>query len=247
MRAIYRTPVKHHPSGCWPYWLQWSKQWGLAIKASGGVWGMALPRHFVTAAAMGLALVACACSSGRPSQGVLIPVAASAEGTSQVSVLAATTRRRSTTDPGEMFSGERGDEVSYAAVTVSIPPDSARKVGHVQWPSSPPGNPQRDFVTASAGYLDKRAFSAAISNAAKQSGRSRVLIFVHGFNNRFDDAVYRFAQIVHDSKAEGIPVLFTWPSRGEVRLSRMGMIGRARTIRAMRWSNSWIHWRPILR
>ena len=171
---------------------------------------------------MGLALVACACSSGRPSQGVLIPVAASAEGTSQVSVLAATTRRRSTTDPGEMFSGERGDEVSYAAVTVSIPPDSARKVGHVQWPSSPPGNPQRDFVTASAGYLDKRAFSAAISNAAKQSGRSRVLIFVHGFNNRFDDAVYRFAQIVHDSKAEGIPVLFTWPSRGEVRLSAYG-------------------------
>ena len=45
-----------------------------------------------------------------------------------------------------------------------------------------------------------------------------MLIFVHGFNNRFDDAVYRFAQIVHDSKAEAVPVLFTWPSRGDVRL-----------------------------
>ena len=45
-----------------------------------------------------------------------------------------------------------------------------------------------------------------------------MLIFVHGFNNRFDDAVYRFAQVVHDSKAVGIPVLFTWPSRGELRL-----------------------------
>jgi esterase/lipase superfamily enzyme len=44
------------------------------------------------------------------------------------------------------------------------------------------------------------------------------LVFVHGFNNRFDDAVYRFAQIVHDSKAPVIPVLFTWPSRGELRL-----------------------------
>ena len=46
-----------------------------------------------------------------------------------------------------------------------------------------------------------------------------MLIFVHGFNNRFDDAVYRFAQVVHDSEAEGIPVLFTWPSRGELRLN----------------------------
>ena len=45
-----------------------------------------------------------------------------------------------------------------------------------------------------------------------------MLIFVHGFNNRFDDAVYRFAQIVHDSKAEAVPVLFTWPSRGNVQL-----------------------------
>jgi len=41
---------------------------------------------------------------------------------------------------------------------------------------------------------------------------------VHGFNNRFDDAVYRFAQIVHDSRSPAIPVLFTWPSLGEVRL-----------------------------
>jgi esterase/lipase superfamily enzyme len=41
---------------------------------------------------------------------------------------------------------------------------------------------------------------------------------VHGFNNRFDDAVYRFAQIVHDSKVPAIPFLFTWPSRGEMKL-----------------------------
>ena len=48
-----------------------------------------------------------------------------------------------------------------------------------------------------------------------------MLIFVHGFNNRFDDAVYRFAQIVHDAKAPGIPVLFTWPSRGRIETSRL--------------------------
>jgi esterase/lipase superfamily enzyme len=39
---------------------------------------------------------------------------------------------------------------------------------------------------------------------------------VHGFNNTFEDSVYRFAQIVHDSGADVAPVIFTWPSRASV-------------------------------
>ncbi|MGO8294453.1 alpha/beta hydrolase, partial [Rhizobium ruizarguesonis] len=30
------------------------------------------------------------------------------------------------------------------------------------------------------------------------------------------DAVYRFAQVVHDSHADVAPVVFTWPSRGSI-------------------------------
>lgn len=162
--------------------------------------------------------LACGSCAGRLSQGALVPVTAAAEGTSRVPILVATTRQRSTTDPGEMFSGERAAEVSYAAITVSIPPDAARKIGEVQWPATLPGDPRTNFVTVSAEYIDKQAFAASIAAMAKQTGRTKVLVFVHGFNNRFDDAVYRFAQIVHDSKVPVIPVLFTWPSRGEVRL-----------------------------
>jgi esterase/lipase superfamily enzyme len=173
--------------------------------------------HLLTAVSLGLALASGACAS-RPSQGVLVPVAQSAEGTSRVMVLAATTRQRSIADAGEMFSGQRARDVSYAAVTVSIPPDTSRKIGEIQWPESVPGDPHRNFVTVAANYLDKQELSAAVSAAAKQTGRSKVLVFVHGFNNRFDDAVYRFAQIVHDANAAGIPVLFTWPSRGELKL-----------------------------
>ena len=46
--------------------------------------------------------------------------------------------------------------------------------------------------------------------------KRRALVFVHGYNNRFDDAVFRFAQLVHDTNAEVVPVLFTWPSRANV-------------------------------
>jgi esterase/lipase superfamily enzyme len=174
-------------------------------------------KQAIAATAMGLALVCSACS-GRPSQGVLIPTVESAEGTTRVPILAATTRRRSTTDAGEMFNGERAEGTSYAAIAVSIPPDSARQVGAVQWPQSLPGDPGRNFVTVSADYIDKPAFDAALSAMAKGSGHNKVIVFVHGFNNRFDDAVYRFAQIVHDANVDGVPVLFTWPSLGQVRL-----------------------------
>jgi esterase/lipase superfamily enzyme len=174
-------------------------------------------RYRLVVVVAGLTLTCAACSS-RPSHGALVPVAAAAEGTSRVSVLAASTRQRSINDVGAMFNGERADSVSYASIVVSIPPDSTRKIGAVQWPATLPGDPGRHFVTVSANYLDKSAFTAAVNDAAKQTGRNKVLVFVHGFNNHFDDAVYRFAQIVHDAKVLAIPVLFTWPSLGTARL-----------------------------
>jgi hypothetical protein len=66
----------------------------------------------------------------------------------------------------------------------------------------------------SAEFLDRQSFVSGLSAAAKRNARSKVLVFVHGFNNRFDRAVYRFAQINHDSRAPAVPVLFSWPSRG---------------------------------
>jgi esterase/lipase superfamily enzyme len=42
------------------------------------------------------------------------------------------------------------------------------------------------------------------------------LVFVHGFNTTFEDALYRNAQIVWDLQYRGLSVLFTWASRGDV-------------------------------
>jgi esterase/lipase superfamily enzyme len=179
--------------------------------------GRFLRKRLALAAALGVAL-ACSACAGRPARGVLVPIAERAEGTSQVPVLAATTRARSTTDEGEMFNGERAAAVSYASIVVSIPPDSAREVGKIQWPASTRGDPRQNFVTVSADHIERPAFMARISAATKPLHKGKVLVFVHGFNNRFDDAVYRLAQIVHDSRVPALPILFTWPSRGQTKL-----------------------------
>ncbi|WP_353182540.1 alpha/beta hydrolase [Bosea sp. (in: a-proteobacteria)] len=157
-----------------------------------------------------LLLAGCA---GDP-KGTLVPVAAVPRDTSKVSMLVVTTRAPDQ-NPGILFSGERG-EMSFAEIVVSMPPDARRKAGEVQWPSRLPGNPETDFVTSKVEKLDRRQAVALFHNAVQKVPKRRVLVFIHGFNNRFEDAVYRFAQIVHDSRAEAVPVLFTWPSRGSI-------------------------------
>ncbi len=103
-------------------------------------------------------------------------------------------------------------------MVVSIPPDANRKVGEVQWPQRPPGNPAADFVTLKSEIVTKDQAAAAFSRLLGQSREKEAFVFVHGFNNRFEDAIYRFAQILHDSGAgaDVAPVLFTWPSKGNV-------------------------------
>ena len=42
--------------------------------------------------------------------------------------------------------------------------------------------------------------TATFSRLLNHSHEKEALVFVHGFNNRFEDAVYRFAQILHNSR-----------------------------------------------
>ncbi len=155
-------------------------------------------------------LSACA---GRP-DGVLEPVAAS-PAASQVEMLVTTTRDRAE-KPGEMFSGERALSPAFAEITISIPPSTVRKAGEVSWPRKLPPNPATDFAALKTDKIDQVAAEKWLKSHVRRSPDGSVLVFIHGFNNRFDDAVFRFAQIIHDSGARSVPVLATWPSRGSL-------------------------------
>jgi esterase/lipase superfamily enzyme len=169
---------------------------------------------------IGLALVMFALSGcgGRP-HGTLVPIGplgAEIPGAGRVDMLVATTRSTDGAQPGEMFSGNRADAPYFADIAISIPPNHAQQVGEVQWPRTPPGDPATEFVTLHADVLSRdeaiRRFDARI----RRTPDRHVLVFVHGYNTRFEEAVYRFAQIVHDTETTALPVLFTWPSRGRL-------------------------------
>jgi esterase/lipase superfamily enzyme len=160
------------------------------------------------AAALALSLAMAACG-GTP-VGMLTPVETTLP-TARVDMLAATTRAPSD-DPAVLFSGDRGSGVSFSNIVVSIPPD--REVGSLRWPSSTPADPATDFAVTSVTPLRQDQILSWFR--ATHGKARRVFVFVHGFNTRFDRAVFRFAQLAHDADADAAPVLFSWPSRGRL-------------------------------
>ncbi|MHB2169759.1 alpha/beta hydrolase [Alsobacter sp. R-9] len=159
------------------------------------------------------ALAVAGCGAPR---GLLDPVSDIPPGASPVTIYVATSRAKDGADPALMFGGDRSKGVNHARIVVSVPPD--HKTGELELPSRPPGNPKTDFVTAERDLVNSEDFIAQVRKAVQSRAPQNrdVLVFVHGYNTRFDDAVYRFAQIVHDSGFKGVPVLFTWPSKGEL-------------------------------
>ncbi|MDH4412321.1 MAG: alpha/beta hydrolase [Rhizobium sp.] len=159
-------------------------------------------------AVFGLLFVLAACGH-RPD--VFVPMTVDDPATGKVDMLVATTRAPSD-NKALRYSGERGEDIRLDNITVSIPPDDQRQPGEIQWPRAGRPDPQKAFVVTSAkGMSGDQAMDWFKRTSG---GKRRVLIFVHGFNTTYADAVFLFAQITHDIRTDAAPVLFTWPSRG---------------------------------
>jgi esterase/lipase superfamily enzyme len=158
-----------------------------------------------------LALGAC----GGPPRTLTLASVNQADTAGTVRMYVATTR-----EPGAepfYFTGERGPKLAFAEVDISVP--RAHKPGELELPGSYDKiNPAQHFAVTSVQRLDLPPIVARVRREiqARPASAREVLVFVHGFNTSFADAAYRFAQIVHDSGFKGVPVLFTWPSRGQL-------------------------------
>ncbi len=147
-----------------------------------------------------------------------MPVAHAPSFTPKVRLLVATTRERGIPGDPDAFGPARSHTVNHAALTISIP--RHHKVGQIEWPDQTPADPAYHFLTTERSFLSSQAFNEEIRRSVL-SGLGEpgsVLVFVHGYNTLYEEAVYRFAQIVHDSGFAGTAILFAWPSRGKAPL-----------------------------
>jgi esterase/lipase superfamily enzyme len=192
------------------------------MSARVGAWMLAWPsrparsrRRSFSILAIALVAASLAGCASRPENGYLSAVALVAPGAVDHTVLVATTRERDER-PGTLFNGDRASAVDYAEITVSVPPTHTE--GKIEWATTPPGDPNANFVVRDEAYLDgDKAFVASLNAqlALRPPGKRRVFVFIHGFNTMFAEGLYRLVQIAQDSKSPGVPVLFTWASRGK--------------------------------
>jgi esterase/lipase superfamily enzyme len=118
------------------------------------------------------------------------------------------------------YTGERDADISFGAIRVSVPeghhigqielPSQIKAFGYTLYSFSP--DPTKHFIIRSIEKTDEAAWIKSLSS---MSGK-KALIFVHGFNTKFRDAIFRTAQIVWDLQYQGTTILFSWPSRGEI-------------------------------
>jgi esterase/lipase superfamily enzyme/Tfp pilus assembly protein PilF len=138
----------------------------------------------------------------------------------RVDFLFASTRQEIAATPGNIvsYSGERAP-LNFGAASVRIP--TKHEIGHIERPSSwsffgitlsSAPNEREHFTIKEVFPLSESAFDQAI----KEKHTKTALVFVHGFNTTFEDALYLNAQIDWDLQYKGLSVLFTWASRGSV-------------------------------
>ncbi|SEG26460.1 alpha/beta hydrolase [Marinobacterium lutimaris] len=118
-------------------------------------------------------------------------------------------------EPGELFGNDRGT-LRLGSLWVSIPAN--HEPGKLETPSllSLMGeDPSEHVMLQSVDLLDKEAFVSQLGDAASQLPDRRMLLYIHGYNNSFEEAARRSAQIAYDLSVENVhyvPLLFTWPS-----------------------------------
>lgn len=160
---------------------------------------------------MVVAVALSGCAS-RPGPEVLIPVAA-APHVKQRPIYVATTRKR-VSPSKNIFSSEVSPTLNYARFVIGIPPDHA--AGNIEWPV---GNtdPERNFSTVQQAVLTAPEFRSDVApaKATRRGKKQNLLIFVHGFNNNFQESLYRTAQLDADASLDGHAILFAWPSKGD--------------------------------
>lgn len=132
----------------------------------------------------------------------------------RVNVFFATDRGRD----GDGFGGERGREIAYGQVEVSVPEKHA--TGVIERPSlwrlEFSETPAKHMVVLSREITDRERFLDGVKARLARSGRRNSFVFVHGYNVGFDDAARRTAQITYDLDFAGAPVFYSWPSQASL-------------------------------
>ncbi|MBY5973514.1 alpha/beta fold hydrolase [Ferrimonas balearica] len=152
----------------------------------------------------GLLLSGC---SARPDPAVLIPhpeVAGAADPDRVIRVYAASNRAAV-----NGYENLPAFATTYRYYDIAVPDEAPG--AQIAYPEGDRPDPVRSYVVLDSGVLTRPAFLAA-TRGAGTGPEGEAGLYIHGYNTRFQEALFRLAQIAVEADAGVAPVLFSWPS-----------------------------------
>ncbi len=151
-----------------------------------------------------------------------------------VPVFYGTDRGAKPTDKRAQYDFGRAKRLEIGRALVSVP--KAHQVPNIERPWAyriPLTNvviyqeaedPTKHFTMQEVKALSKQEYLNLIRErlAASSRFKDHAVVFVHGFNTTFDFAVFRAAQLAYDLKFDGVPFVYSWPSKGQLGLQDYG-------------------------
>ena len=163
-----------------------------------------------------------------------------------VSVFYGTDRTRADKANRIAYGADRAQRLELGRATVSIPTAQlARSSGRQPAQKRPffgisfdnrATDPQTRFTVARIDTLKRHEFLEQIRERVQASTdyKSHALVFIHGYNNDFDHALYRTAQIAYDLKFDGAAFAYSWPSGGSFTTYTYDRDSARQTMRTLR-------------
>ncbi|WP_224407715.1 alpha/beta hydrolase [Afifella sp. IM 167] len=116
--------------------------------------------------------------------------------------------------PGRFYGHDRG-KLEYGVATVTIPRNHVP--GRIEAPSilsfEVTPSPARHIILVSVKPMAGDDVFARMRAHLEKSDTDDAFVFVHGYNVSFEDAAKRTAQLAYDMGFNGLPILYSWPSR----------------------------------
>jgi esterase/lipase superfamily enzyme len=120
--------------------------------------------------------------------------------------------------PGKFYGGDRqlDETLHLGTVDVSIPRD--HQPGHIErpvwWKLEFRQDPEKHVVMLNVVPQQEQDFYRELSSKVGTSANKDALVFIHGFDNSFEQAAWRTAQLSYDLQFRGAPIMYSWPSKG---------------------------------
>jgi len=130
-----------------------------------------------------------------------------------VKVFYGTNRKRA--DGKINYNSQRVKKINYGMANVTIP--KIHQIGEVEKPKwykfEFDENPDKHVTIQKISPLNAEDFFQDAKDDIRNDS-NQTLVFIHGYNVKFNQALERTAQIAYDLKFKGIPITFSWPSKG---------------------------------